>query len=317
MATNPSNSTTVNIRNLPTSQLAVDSDYFILQTNNGTQIISFNDLNVVKTDINGNATITGNLTGGNASFTGDVNIASVSASRIWTTSSGRSGNGLTYDNGYYDRFTVINGIITSATPVQSVNYANPMYSSLYTQITAASASITTSITNSTQIQIQGLSAATNTQIQTLTASNNTQIQTLSANTQTQIQTLTATNQTQFKTLSGVFNTQVTLLTASSILYSGAQQFQITPGTTLYSVNWADFFNPANPTSIIPVTTIKPYMFTFSLCANTQNAQLTCVPYVPWSTIQKDVSNNLVHSVALGGAPNTTMYLYARLLVTPQ
>jgi len=139
MATNPTNSTSVNIRNLPTAQLAVDTDYVILQTNNGTQIISFKDFNVVKTDILGNATVIGTLSGNNASFTGGVNMASLSASGIWVTSNGRSGPGATYAKGYYDNFTVVNGIITSAVAT-SVDYAsNPLYTTLHSEVTAVSA----------------------------------------------------------------------------------------------------------------------------------------------------------------------------------
>lgn len=139
MATNPTNSTTVNIRNLPTSQLAVDSDYFILQTNNGTQIISFKDLNVVKTDINGNATVIGTLTGGNAIFTGSLITPSISASQF-TTTGGRTGFTPPFpSHDYYDSFTIVNGLVVSATRAISDFTGNPIYTSLYTQLTAASA----------------------------------------------------------------------------------------------------------------------------------------------------------------------------------
>jgi hypothetical protein len=146
MATNPTNSTTVNIRNLPTSQLAVDSDDFILQTNNGTQIISFRDLNVVKTDINGNATVTGTLTGTNAIFTGSLTTPSISASQF-TTTGGRTGFTPPFPtHDYYDSFTIVNGLVVSATRAISDFTGNPIYTSLYTQLTAASASLTTKST---------------------------------------------------------------------------------------------------------------------------------------------------------------------------
>jgi hypothetical protein len=139
MATNPTNSTTVNIRNLPTSQLAVDSDYLILQTNNGTQIISFEDFNVVKTDITGNATVIGVLTGTKAIFTDSVMTPTVSASRFWTVGSLGSFYGANLPNNFYDSFTVQNGLVVSGVPTSDNFRSNPMYTSLYTQLTAASA----------------------------------------------------------------------------------------------------------------------------------------------------------------------------------
>jgi hypothetical protein len=143
MATNPTNSTTVNIRNLPTSQLAVDSDDFILQTNNGTQIISFKDLNVVKTDINGNATVVGTITGTNAIFTRGILTPSLTASQFVTTN-GQTGFTPPFPtHDYYDSFTLANGLIVSATRTISDFTSNPMYTSLYTQLTAASASLAT------------------------------------------------------------------------------------------------------------------------------------------------------------------------------
>jgi len=140
MATNLTNSTPVNITNLPKAQLAANSDYFILQTNNGTQIISFSALNVIKTDINGNATVVGSLTGNSAQFT-NTRFVSISSSQ-YCTSNGKLGittplNTSTRD--YYDSFTIQNGLITSAVPT-SVDYKqNPIYLSLFTQLTAVSA----------------------------------------------------------------------------------------------------------------------------------------------------------------------------------
>jgi hypothetical protein len=143
MATNPTNSTSVNITSLPKAQLAVPTDFLVLQTNNGTQIVSFSSFNVVKTDINGNATIVGAVTGNVAQFT-NTRVTSISSSR-YCTSNGTPGITLPVNPGreYYDSFTITNGLITSAVPT-SVDYLrNPIYTNLLTQLTAASANLVT------------------------------------------------------------------------------------------------------------------------------------------------------------------------------
>jgi len=109
MAINPSNSNAINIVNLPTAQLAVDGDFLILQTNNGTQKINFNDFNVVRTDIFGNATVVGNLTGKDV-IVNNVVTANLTASNLFTT----AGQGINGSNGFYDRFTIQDGLILSA-----------------------------------------------------------------------------------------------------------------------------------------------------------------------------------------------------------
>jgi len=143
MATNPTNSTSVNITSLPKAQLAVPTDFLVLQTNNGTQIVSFSSFNVVKTDINGNATIVGSVTGNAAQFT-NTRVTSISSSGYFT-SNGTPGITLPVIAGreYYDSFTIKNGLITSAVAT-SVDYQqNPIYTSLLTQLTAASANLAT------------------------------------------------------------------------------------------------------------------------------------------------------------------------------
>ena len=142
MATNPTNSTAVNIRNLPASQLAVDSDQIILQTTNGTQVITFKDFNVVKTDINKNATVVGDLNATNAYLSGGVRIASLSAGSLWTTAPGaRPSFGVTRAAGFYDNLTIVNGLITSAVPAAEDYTKNPIYTNLVTALTAASANL--------------------------------------------------------------------------------------------------------------------------------------------------------------------------------
>jgi len=147
MATNPTNSTSVSLLNLPQAQLATSTDYLILQTTNGTQIIPFGSFNVVRTDISGNATVVGDLTGNNAVFIGGINTVTLTASQYFTTG-GQKGWTDTApiklnSNNYYDSFTITNGLIVSATPTSLDYTGNPMYTSLFTQLTAASASLAT------------------------------------------------------------------------------------------------------------------------------------------------------------------------------
>lgn len=122
MAINPSNSNAINIVNLPNAQLAVPGDYLILQTTNGTQKINFNDFNVVRTDINGNATVIGNLTG-NDMFVDNIVTANLTASNFFTT----KGQGINGSNNFYDRFTIQDGLILSA-DVNTKN--NPVYTEI-------------------------------------------------------------------------------------------------------------------------------------------------------------------------------------------
>jgi hypothetical protein len=134
MAINPSNSNAINIVNLPTAQLAVAGDYLILQTNNGTQKINFNDFNVVRTDIFGNATVIGNLTG-NDVIVDNVVTANITASNFFTT----NGQGINGSNGFYDRFTIQDGLILSA-DLNTKN--NPVYTEItQTIIPATTASL--------------------------------------------------------------------------------------------------------------------------------------------------------------------------------
>ena len=123
MAINPSNSNAINITSLPQAQLAVAGDYFILQTPNGTQVIDFANLNAVKTDVYGNATIVGDVTGTNALFS-DVRVLDLTASHYFTS----LGQGTDASNDFYDRFTIQDGIVLSAS-------SNPFNNPVYTQIT--------------------------------------------------------------------------------------------------------------------------------------------------------------------------------------
>lgn len=110
MAINTSNSNYVNISNLPRAQEALPTDLLILQTENGTQTITFNDFNAVKTDAAGNATVIGQLTGNIAFFD------SVSASGNVSSLNYFSNNikGTFAATNYYNSFTVNGGLVTSA-----------------------------------------------------------------------------------------------------------------------------------------------------------------------------------------------------------
>lgn len=124
MAINPSNSNAINITSLPQAQLAVPGDFLLLQTPNGTQVIDFNNLNTVKTDIFGNATITGDITGNNALFA-NVQVLDLSARHYFTS----IGQGTDASNDFYDRFTIQDGIVLSAS---SNTFSNPVYTQITT-----------------------------------------------------------------------------------------------------------------------------------------------------------------------------------------
>lgn len=122
MATNPSNSNAININALPQAQLAVEGDLLILQTSNGTQTIDFQNFNVVKTDLFDNASITGNLTAKDAVFAG-LQVVSLTAGSVNTS----TGQGTNASNDFYDRFTIEDGIVLSAS---SNTFQNPVYTEI-------------------------------------------------------------------------------------------------------------------------------------------------------------------------------------------
>lgn len=113
MAINTSNSNYVNINNLPQTQEALNGDLLILQTENGTQTIDFENFNVVKTDAEGNATVIGNLTGN------DAKLDDITASTVYSNDYKVNGlDGYTATTNYYNKFTVVKGLVTSAFYVQ-------------------------------------------------------------------------------------------------------------------------------------------------------------------------------------------------------
>lgn len=117
MAINASNSNYVNISNLPQTQEAVTTDLLILQTENGTQTITFDNFNTVKTDAVGNATILGGVTGTGAQFNTLSALNSISSSLYYANAI----PGYTALNGFYNRFTLNSGIVTSATYIGRAN----------------------------------------------------------------------------------------------------------------------------------------------------------------------------------------------------
>lgn len=77
----------VNINDLPRSQQVINTDLFIIQTDNGTQTIMFEDLNVVQRDIENNVTLIGKLNvAKNVALSGTTFCDTVSANRLRTIS---------------------------------------------------------------------------------------------------------------------------------------------------------------------------------------------------------------------------------------
>jgi len=132
MAITTSNSNYVNISNLPKSQQVQDTDLLVIQTDNGTQTITFGDLNVVKTDIVGNATIFGNLTGNTAIF------ETVSAGgNVFALGFNANGNkGIYTGHGFYNKFTINGGLITSAQYVTGSYEYNDIKNNILPAVTA-------------------------------------------------------------------------------------------------------------------------------------------------------------------------------------
>lgn len=150
MAIDSTNSTTVSILNLPSAQLALETDKLILQTDNGTQIITFNDFNVVKTDLYGNATVLGSLTGNDALLT-TLTLKTLSAESY--TSNGKTG--VNKSMSYYNRVEVTNGVVTSAAYVTG----SPEYQSLLTTIRSTSSTNVVYEQTGTAVFQQGASAS--------------------------------------------------------------------------------------------------------------------------------------------------------------
>jgi hypothetical protein len=301
MATTPTNSTTVNILNLPQAQLATPTDYLVLQTTNGTQIISFDVFNVVKTDINGNATVIGDLSGNNATFIGGINTITLTASQYfastgqkgWTDTAPLNVN----SNNYYDSFTIANGLIISATPT-SVDYRNnPIYTTLNTQFTALSTSVAT--------QLTAMSASLNTQLSAVSSALITQFQAATASYGTQLATLTTYS-------TGIYDATLTptMQPAANGSLSGV------------IVQFVNFFGNGQPGSGLPLTLNQITASDFIISPNaTTFAQATAfyqaAPFVVPSSISYYGGGNTGLQVAISAANivSAPVPINVRLLVS--
>lgn len=269
MATTPTNSTTVSLLNLPVATLATSTDYLILQTTNGTQIIPFGNFNVVRTDIYGNATVVGDLTGNNATYYGGINAVSLTASNFATSnpSFGRVQGWTDYTTitgNYYDSFTIVNGLIVSATPTSVDYYGNPIYTTINSQISAISASFTTQLTslsNTTALQLTALSADVTSQMQELSSTYQTQAQLLSATYTTQLQLLTSYSTAVFDSTYPI----VTLFPNAAATISFPNVFNSTVLLNINNIQTSSFIispGGTTPSSVSSYYTTMPYVSTF-------------------------------------------------------
>ena len=78
----------VNVKNLPQTQQLFDGNYLIVQNDFGTQIIDWQNVGVLKLDLNGNGSYSGTLTGAGLNVS-NVIASSLSSSGFFT--SGKSG----------------------------------------------------------------------------------------------------------------------------------------------------------------------------------------------------------------------------------
>ena len=130
MATNPTNSNTINIANLPQTQIAVDTDLLVIETQNGTQAIQFQNFNVVRTDTTGNATVIGDISGSNAAFT-EVRTNIIKPNVVY----GGNELGITKDYAYQNIFKTTNGVTVSSDYV----IGSPEYQQLFNLYSTLSA----------------------------------------------------------------------------------------------------------------------------------------------------------------------------------
>lgn len=130
MAINNTNSNFVNIQSLPQTQYALDTDLIILQTENGTETITFDNFNVVKKDLQENVSIEGTLSG-HAVISDSLKTGPLTASQYSVNGTlGTSRGGFFFSN----IFTIANGIVTSA----DYRIGSPEYTSLVSLIRAVS-----------------------------------------------------------------------------------------------------------------------------------------------------------------------------------
>jgi hypothetical protein len=87
-----------------------NGDLLVIQSSNFTKTIDFENLNVVKTDANKNATVFGDLTGSDTFFT-KVSATTLISSKNYSLG---SLSGVWAGSGSYNKLTVNGGLITSA-----------------------------------------------------------------------------------------------------------------------------------------------------------------------------------------------------------
>jgi len=130
MATNPTNSNAINIANLPQTQIATDTDLLVIETQNGTQAIQFQNFNVVRTDTIGNGTVIGDISGSNAAFT-EIRTNIIKPNVVY----GGNELGITRDYAYQNIFKTTNGVTVSADYV----IGSPEYQQLFNLFSTLSA----------------------------------------------------------------------------------------------------------------------------------------------------------------------------------
>ena len=122
----------ININDLPRSQQILDNDLFIIQTDNGTQTITFEDLNAVQRDAENNVTLIGKLNvAKNTALSGTTFCDVISTNRIKTIYAAAS----SYTG--YDNTVVLRGEVkildSSAVTPTTFGYRGANDTTLYRQ----------------------------------------------------------------------------------------------------------------------------------------------------------------------------------------
>lgn len=130
MAINSSTSNFVNINNLPQSQEALDTDLLLLQTENGTETITFKNFNVVKSSPNGDVVLNGSLSGSSTTFN-SLSSYTLKAAEYKTYN---NNSGTSWGPAFANYFTIDNGIVIQA--INSLS-ASPDYLNILNNVLPA------------------------------------------------------------------------------------------------------------------------------------------------------------------------------------
>lgn len=141
MANNTSNSNFVNISQLTTVPELVDGDLLLVQTEQGTQTINFENLNVVKTDTGKNATIMGTTCAQDIFARSITLVSNISADSF--CSNGRTGTDSV--NGYYNKFIFTGGVCVSADYIKGSDEFTDIKTNFVPSVTAYLDSIFTRV----------------------------------------------------------------------------------------------------------------------------------------------------------------------------